>query len=290
MEFNMMSRTAKIGLILIPTQMFLGNCKSTDQSSEEKGLFQMFTLSQPAPGAAYKAVQNKLAIYDACKEKWVQTDLDYREVPTYPETPVSLEAVGDGVKFETRGLKFQMFEVDGRNFEKKMTAANQGTPKAFRGIWWMEGNPTPEIIVNFATGVYDRAESDFSFRYASQNAYLFPSSEKGIDMFERGVGTDAPTHIRSQSDFDFDKPEYGQSAYVSIRFLPKQAMTTIYVADGLWRRNSFGIHCYNLRRIVDENGNKLPPFDYYVNKLETINKSFGSQKPLLLIAPMEVQD
>ena len=73
-------------------------------------------------------------------------------------------------------------------------------------------------------------------------------------------------------------------------------MPTHYVAEGHWRRETLvgksqkeasgttgdtksTAHCYNLRRIVDEHGKKLPLYPYFVQEILKKNTQAGSRVP-----------
>lgn len=82
---------------------------------------------------------------------------------------------------------------------------------------------------------------------------------------------------------DMERPNPGESFFVNVDVriagkLESETMPTTFIQDGLWRRET-GEHCYNLRRIVDEEGHRLPVYDYFVQKVLEKNRDGGSKNP-----------
>ena len=89
--------------------------------------------------------------------------------------------------------------------------------------------------------------------------------------------------LRPALQIDLTRPKPGEFFYVDVDvrvvgYIKSSNLPTTFIEDGLWRRET-GEHCYNLRRIVDENGKKLPVYDYFVNQVIDKNKAAGSKNP-----------
>jgi hypothetical protein len=106
--------------------------------------------------------------------------------------------------------------------------------------------------------------------------------------------------FRPTPSLDFQNPKKGDMFYVDVdaRFvgsIVSENMPTLYVGDGHWmRKTAIGkkvekagehtieqpnFHCYNLRRIVDENGRRLPIYPYFVQEVLKKNQAAGSKVP-----------
>lgn len=250
--------------------------------------------SSPLPPAvvtiAPKPESKNLELYDACTQVWVDTKMPFRESPSF-ESKFDRSKMEDAAKYTFKMANNQIVKIDYLdifNVEKYLKSDNPNIPPSLRGIWWMDGNPAPEILVATHSGTFSQEKNTFAMNYNSEGAYswLPSNASKGFMWFYYYTGFDMSVEFGS---FDAANMKPGDliravgysntlsterllsyNAFATDKILYHE-MPTTYIADGHWKRETGfyntkrdEYHCYNLRRIVDEHGKKLPVYDYFV--------------------------
>ena len=219
-----------------------------------------------------------LLVYDSCTGYWVNTGLPYREHPTFPETdfdPSSMKTVAKRAYHLPNGNVLDIGYVPIHHLEKFIPFTNTKIPKVLRGIWWMDGNPVPEVVVTTHSGSYTHETKTFSMYYSDDGAYSWlPNSGGSWGMWTHYTLGHTMSIVFGDSDPDHMKPGDGVSAVLATKLFSYEALVkapTTFIENGLWKRETGKswaerdqYHCYNMRRIVDEHGRKLPVYDYFV--------------------------
>ncbi|MDA9951372.1 hypothetical protein N9D31_02240, partial [Oligoflexaceae bacterium] len=158
------------------------------------------------------------------------------------------------------------------------------TPSALRGLWWMDGNPAPDEVLSFAgTKFIETVGSDGETRHIGiQHTY-----DEGICSWHDSVWgrTTHRLHVNHKIDLKFDfNEDYSEGvATTIINFFNGSATIEIpssWLLEYKFQRlnaeeysrdsRAGGMkHHYRFRKIVDENGKRLPSYDDY---LESVKK------------------
>lgn len=233
-------------------------------------------------------------IYDACSNTWLtpQVSLTQEEIEKKPR--VLEKSLWIDRTYEINGQKMRLHNIDIYHLNEHIKSGKAPLPKSLRGVWWMDGNPLPEVVLSF--GDAEISQGQIKNPYNGPNSYVFSATAKGrlnwdvTNFFKTGMV------IRPAAHMDLENPKPGDTFYVDVdaRFvgsIVSENMPTRYVGEGHWRRETIvgsskagsedkrETHCYNFRRIVDENGQKLPIYPYFVQEVLRKNSSAGSKVP-----------
>ena len=238
-----------------------------------------------------KPESDNLQIFDACLNQWVDSQLPYQESPFYADHQVSDFAYRFNQAFKIGDEKFKLYDVDMYNLERHVKVGGENVPKSLRGLWWMDGNPVPEVVMTLANAVYDKEERTIRSRYNGQDSYLFSPSLPGLATWDIFYILKGYLQMRIPETVDMENLSYGDRIFVDlgVRFglYKTENLPTTYINDSHWKRETGG-HCYNLRQIVDENGNKLPVYDYFIKKTKEQTNELGGYNTNVLIQPKAV--
>lgn len=236
--------------------------------------------------------QNTLTVYDACKDTWIDTGLPFRAEPSFPDRKASDSLRKPVIPYRVGRKIVRLHEVDIYNLEKHVLLGKENVPKSFRGLWWMDGNPAPEVVLSLAHVVYDKSKGTLTSLYNEQDSYLMQPSTAGIALWNAFRLAKVKLHVRIPPAVDMEKPQFGDQLFVDIALLSKlvvkaRLMPTTYISDQHWKRET-GDHCYNLRQIVDENGKKLPVYDRFVKNVMQQTKDGKGTNPEVLVMPKNI--
>jgi hypothetical protein len=136
---KMNQRVFKMFIVTPLLGFFLPQCASrkTQQSSESKGIFNRNKIPLP------ERPQNFLT---AAPETFDKSKCQFEE----PEEGSPLGKVA-----EVAGKKYKIVRSDYAPFCLPLFNKNNGFPDHLQGIWWMNGNPIPEILLTFANTKWD---------------------------------------------------------------------------------------------------------------------------------------
>lgn len=264
-------------------------------------------VPSPASVAEHEKAEagKTLKLYDSCRNEWFDTKLPFREHPAYPHPKVDprmLPQIPGDPFYLRNGNILLVSYLDIFNVERYINPGNDQIPPVLRGIWWMDGNPQDEVLVGTSSGFYSEQTKTFSMYYSDDGAYSWLPNESAkwaMTKIFYNLGHSMNIEFGKLDPYHL-KPGDEVEAKLSNRFFSYKwfiSTPTVYIEDGLWRRLT-GIypahkqrsdyHCYNMRRIVDEFGNKLPTYDYFV---ETQRKRIKESDPWhedVLIYPKKI--
>ncbi len=149
-----------------------------------KNLLFGLLLSSASTAFALPAVppqpeSDDLTLYNSCTGEWFSTGLPYREQPSFDVEPSVKKAARFDRTYKVNGENYRMYEIDLFNIEKHMKVGGDNLPKSLRGIWWMDGNPVPEVVLSFADATWDAEAGKLYNRFNGMNSYLFTPSFLG---------------------------------------------------------------------------------------------------------------
>ncbi len=232
------------------------------------------------------AETGELELYDVCQGKWQSTGLPYREQPHYDKEKIVRSSQGIDRVYTIQGEKSKLFEVDIYHLDEHMKGGGPNVPKSLRGLWWMDGNPVPEVILSFGDAKYSEEERLLRNTFNGKNGYLFSSSILGRLWHEITNLLNGVIIVKFPESFNIEQPKAGDQMFVSPQLKGlgdlQTDWPTTYVNDSHWRRDTQDF-CYNLRQIVDENGTKLPAYDYFVQQVQKQNRANGGRSPEVLL-------
>lgn len=242
------------------------------------------------------AVQpSTLVIKDSCSKEsldktapYVVTPKDtgrpFVQNPQYPDKkPYVAKSQQYDVSYKIKGVWARLHMVDIYNLDRHVKATGPSVPASLRGLWWMDGNPVPEVILSFADSQIDQKTGYIRNPYNGVNSYLFSASATGRGVWDITKIFATSMLIRPTPEINLENPKPGDFFYVDVDarvvgYIKSSNLPTTFIEDGLWRRET-GDHCYNLRRIVDEKGQKLPVYDYFIGEVLKKNQQAGSKNP-----------
>lgn len=242
---------------------------------------------------AHKSASNSLVIYDTCKDTWVDTGLPFREEPSFPGKQPTSTLRKPAITYKVGGKKVRLHEVDIYNLDTHALPGKDNVPKGLRGMWWMDGNPVPEIVLSFGRSVYDKAKGTITSTYNDQDSYIMQPSTPALAFWNLTLATKVKIQARVPPAINMDNLKFGDKIFVDIVVfsanlpLKTSLMPTTYVSDQQWKRET-GTNCYNFRQIVDENGKKLPVYDLFVKNVMQQTKDARGSNPEVLVMPKYV--
>lgn len=241
-----------------------------------------------------QSIASKLVIYDACTDQTIDTGLPFDPKPSYPDQQVSNKPYLLGQTFTIGALKYRLFDVDLFNLDKHVKIGGANVPKSFRGLWWMHGNPAPEVVVSLANAVLSKDQKLISFAYNGQDSYLFTPSPEGIATWSGFFAAKVQVRIRIPQGINLDAPKIGDKVFIDTGILQglvikADIQPTTFVKEGHWKREYPGGGCYNFRQIVDENGNKTSIYPLFVQEVQKQTQSHHGFNPKVLIQPRIVK-
>lgn len=258
-----------------------GEAQLVDVKTQTAGL-----IKQHLP---YMSSKKTLTVYDACKDVWIDTGLPFRTEPKFPNDKPTINLRKPALFYKVGDKRVRLHEVDIYNLDKHVLLGKANVPKSFRGLWWMDGNPAPEIVLSFAHVVYDKPKGTMTAFYNEQDSYLMQPSPAGIALWDAFLAAKVQLNVRVPKTIDMDKLKFGDQIFVDIGLFRKVVvktglMPTTYINDQHWKRET-GEHCYNFRQIVDENGRKTPVYDRFVKNVIQQTKDGKGTNPEILIMP-----
>lgn len=235
----------------------------------------------------YMSSKKTLVLYDACKDTWVDTGLPFRAEPTFQGRNASRSLHKPEVQYRVGDKLVRLYDVDIYNLEKHVQPGKENVPKSFRGLWWMDGNPAPEIVLSFARAVYDKTKGTMTSLYNDQDSYIMQPSTSGIALWNKFRDAQVSLQVRIPAKVNMEDPQFGDQLFVDTGIskvvVQTSLLPTTYVSDQHWKRET-GNHCYNFRKIVDENGKKLPVYDRFVKNVMLQTKlGFGTNLEVLVM-------
>jgi len=243
-----------------------------------------------------KPVSSNLVVFDSCREKWLETDIPLREEPSYSESEYGTP-IPWGRSYKIGSNRIKLHEIDIYNLEEHLTVGGFEVPASFRGIWWMDGNPLPEVILSLHSANVDSLNRTIEFDYNEKFRYSFLPTRTSLVQWELTHLFASKAKIVFEDGVDLDAPQNGDTGkldFITNVFsngLPFGEMKITYAMDGVWRRETrLGQeNCYNLRRIVDEYGKKLPAYDYFLKITQAEIQASRPDKKGVLLTPLTVE-
>jgi|GEM_PF-3813733 hypothetical protein len=235
----------------------------------------------------------ELVLYDVCQDRWIATGVPYRETPHYTEDKVVRSSRGLDREYMVQGKRSRLFEVDIYHLDEHMKGGGRNVPRSLRGIWWMDGNPVPEVILSFGDASFSLETRTVLNPFNGRNGYLFSSSILGRLWHEITNILNGQILLQFPLETAIEQPRAGDTMYVDPILKGFGELNTnwptTYVNDTHWRRDTQDF-CYNLRQIVDENGKKLPAYDYFVLKVRQQNLANFGRSPDMLLQARCIED
>lgn len=238
-----------------------------------------------------------LNVYDSCEGTWRDTGLSEGTVLEREDDFTPRKPYFGGNEYKIGEGKVQIREVDLYQLEDYMDWDNSDLPLSFKGLWWMDGNPVPEVVVAFGAADFDEDTNSINFDYNAPGAYTLYPSLRSQALWESTYRTGSKGLVQFDSSMDLENPMMGDTGQLSLRSkilgipLDIKGMSVTYVKEGLWQRVTTVAtlsHCYNLRRIVDENGQKLPAYNHFIEKTQKEALDAGIKKIDRLIQAIKV--
>ena len=170
--------------------------------------------------------------------------------------------------------------IDTVNVAEEMVigTGDTGLPESLQGLFWMEGNPAPEVVTSLGGSVWDAD---------SRTIVLNPSVDEGVWAYNDsllgnllyGFTTPASSVMKFNEDITYADISVNLRVLGITIPLPQwlASSTMFLVEDGLWERGSaiaFFVPTpggYNFRRIVTADGEPTDSFaDFVASNPETL--------------------
>jgi hypothetical protein len=251
-------------------------------------------LSSSPQAEVFAASEQTFKIFDACSNTWLNPKITISQEEIEQKPRIIEKSLWIDRTYQVNDQKMRLYNVDIYHLNEYIKGGKSPLPKSLRGVWWMDGNPLPEAVLSF--GDAEVSQRHIKNPYNGPNSYLFSATAKGrlnwdvTNFFKTGMV------IRPSANINLEEPKPGDTFYVDVdaRFvgsIVSENMPTRFVDEGHWRRETIvgsskpgsedkrETHCYNFRRIVDENGKKLPIYPYFVQEILKKNSTAGSRVP-----------
>ena len=142
----------------------------------------------------------------------------------------------------------------------------------------MDGNLYPDVVLTTNAGVYLKASNTYKLYFADIASYAWLPMSRSI-WFIKLFHQIRKSMLLKFGQVDPNSPVPGDQikiyAATPLFAFPFYYLPPTYIMEGLWKRETGSLgqkrasyHCYNMRRIIDEQGQKLPVYDYFVKETE----------------------
>jgi hypothetical protein len=99
------------------------------------------------------------------------TGLTYKPKPEYPDKKSYVtKAQGYDFSYRVQDKWARLYMVDIYNLDLHVKGAGPTVPASLRGLWWMDGNPLPEVVLSFAESFIDKTTGYLKNPYNGQNS------------------------------------------------------------------------------------------------------------------------